>query len=249
MTDPDRSPPKAPPLSLPLAAASAFNAPVPLPHPDSEEFLRNDRHRTAQELGPVNNNHASASRSNAGLLEPSTHSKESACSSTILESLRRRPSQTTTATDVPGPEEQQLYLRRQKVWWFHGLVGFWKRHVSVTIDEGAHRDHLALERTFLGYLRTSLALAMTGVITAQLFRLQHSISPNPTIGYFILGMPLAASFMVSGMVVLLIGAYRFWRQQGAMIRGKVYTGGWEITGIMVLSILVSGLLFCYLCLS
>ena len=84
---------------------------------------------------------------------------------------------------------------------------------------------------------------MTGVITAQLFRLQHSVSPDPTIGYFVLGVPLAASFLVSGMVVLLIGTYRFWRQQGAMIRGKIYAGGWEITAIMVLSILVSGLLF------
>lgn len=107
----------------------------------------------------------------------------------------------------------------------------------------------ALERTFLSYLRTSLALAMVGVTTAQLFRLQHSLNPNPSIGYFVLGIPLAASFIGFGVVVLLVGAFRFWRQQNAMIRGRVRAGGWEITAVMVLSILVSGMLFFYLCVS
>lgn len=90
---------------------------------------------------------------------------------------------------------------------------------------------------------------MTGVITAQLFRLQHALNPDPDIGYFVFGVPLAASFIGSGMVVLLIGAFRFWRQQNAMVRGKVHAGGWEVTGIMVLVIAVSGLLFVYMVLS
>jgi uncharacterized membrane protein YidH (DUF202 family) len=46
---------------------------------------------------------------------------------------------------------------------------------------------MALERTFLDYLRTSLALVMTGVITVQLFRLQHTVAPDPRIGFFVLG--------------------------------------------------------------
>lgn len=88
---------------------------------------------------------------------------------------------------------------------------------------------------------------MTGVITAQLFRIQHSLSPNPDLGFFVLGVPLAATFIGFGMLVLLIGAFRFWRQQNAMIRGKVHAGGWEITIIMAISVLVSTLLLSYLC--
>lgn len=108
----------------------------------------------------------------------------------------------------------------------------------MTIDEGSHRDHLALERTFLGYLRTSAMLSMTGVIVAQLFRLQHTINPNLNLGFYVLGVPIASSFIGLAILVLLIGAYRFWRQQRAMIRGKIYAGGWEISLIMLLSVLL-----------
>ena len=90
---------------------------------------------------------------------------------------------------------------------------------------------------------------MTGVIIAQLFRLQHSETPNPELGYYVLGVPLAATFIAFGMVVLFIGAFRFWRQQNALARGKVHAGGWEITAIMAISILVSLCLFSYLLIS
>ncbi|KAF2266045.1 hypothetical protein CC78DRAFT_415480, partial [Lojkania enalia] len=105
---------------------------------------------------------------------------------------------------------------------------------------------IALERTFLGYLRTSLAFSFAGVIIAQLFRLQHSVNPSPDLGFFMLGKPLAAAFIGCSLVTLLFGAYRFWKQQDAMVRGKVFAGGWEITIIMAGSILVSTLLFFFL---
>lgn len=96
----------------------------------------------------------------------------------------------------------------------------------------------ALERTFLAYMRTSLALSMVGVITAQLFRLQHGVNPSSAFGYFALGIPLASAFNGAALVVVLLGAWRFWRQQNALVRGKVYAGGWEVLCIMGLSILV-----------
>ena len=80
---------------------------------------------------------------------------------------------------------------------------------------------------------------MTGIIVAQLFRLQHIANPNLNLGFFVLGVPVAASFIGLAILVLLIGAYRFWRQQRAMIRGMVYAGGWDISLIMLLSIIVS----------
>lgn len=142
--------------------------------------------------------------------------------------------------------------------WFHPVRKFWNRHVNITIEEGAHRDHLgmirsfltliftasnvssALERTFLGYLRTSLILVMTGVLTAQLFRLQHAANPNQHFGFYVVGRPLSIMFIGMAIVVVLVGAYRFWKLQNALIRGKAYTGGWEVLLIMILSILVSG---------
>jgi uncharacterized membrane protein YidH (DUF202 family) len=87
---------------------------------------------------------------------------------------------------------------------------------------------------------------MTGVVIAQLFRLQHTLTPNLSFGFFVLGIPLAASFIGFGMVVLLLGAFRFWRQQNAMVRGKVFAGGWEVGVVMCGSIVVSVSLLCLL---
>lgn len=151
-------------------------------------------------------------------------------------------------------------VREQRRWW-HPVLEWWGRHVSVKVDVAKRRDHLgmyfnhaiesvisltdalgsvhaALERTFLGYVRTSVALSMAGVTISQLFRLQHSLAPNTVFGYYVAGEPLAGCFISASIVVVLLGAIRFWRQQNAMVRGKVWAGGWEIVLIMVLSILV-----------
>ena len=116
---------------------------------------------------------------------------------------------------------------------------WWNRHVSVKVDVAYRRDHLALERTFLGYLRTSLALSMLGVIIAQLFRLQKSPNHSDTFGYYVSGIPLAACFISASIVIVLIGAVRFWRQQNAMTRGKVWAGGWEVLVTMGVGIVLA----------
>jgi len=161
--------------------------------------------------------------------------------------LSRRPSDASThVSEASTGEDLSIYsthhvqLRaRTRTKWYEGLVRQWERHVHIKVPVEKRRDHLALERTYLGYLRTSLALSMVGVIIAQLFRLQSSELPGGEIGYFVLGVPLAACFIVGSIVVIVLGAVRFWRQQTAMARGKVWAGGWEVLGIMGTGILVS----------
>jgi len=53
---------------------------------------------------------------------------------------------------------------------------FWRRQISITVPHSTCRDHLALERTFLGYLRTSLALSMLGIVVAQLLQAHSHIN-------------------------------------------------------------------------
>ncbi len=138
---------------------------------------------------------------------------------------------------------------------------FWSKHICPSIDQEALRDHLgtvisylqstftsnsetflsktALERTFLGYLRTSLALATTGIFIAQLFRLQHPSNYDAHFGLFVIGRPLSAVFICMALVVITIGAIRFWTIQSLLILGKTRSGGWELLTIMALSLLVS----------
>lgn len=74
---------------------------------------------------------------------------------------------------------------------------------------------------------------MTSVTVAQLFRLRRPAHPLPVLGhsYYVLGKPISGGLMGVAIVVCLLGVYRFWRQQNAMLRGKVYAGGYEINAI------------------
>lgn len=51
--------------------------------------------------------------------------------------------------------------------------------ISLENKGSVARDHLALERTFLAWLRTSLAFASIGIAITQLFRLNSTIQSSP----------------------------------------------------------------------
>ncbi|KAJ5247839.1 hypothetical protein N7468_002822 [Penicillium chermesinum] len=114
------------------------------------------------------------------------------------------------------------------------LCRFWTHHVTLTVPQKSNRDHLALERTFLAYIRTSVAIAMQGVVIAQLFRLQRSPMKEDRLKFYDVGIPLAVTCHAVAVVVALIGAYRFWRQQSAISRAKVHAGGWELNSVGIL---------------
>ncbi|KAF2118403.1 hypothetical protein BDV96DRAFT_385459 [Lophiotrema nucula] len=237
MNETNSPPSRLLPLELPRGVLHGASSE---PHPDSEEAVRRESIRTAQELSPIGEQSSSEHAAGIHIGQTGPRARGSLSirplsSGTSRRSSRHSHSEVSTAPDSQGPEGyhvRRYRLRRQVPHWYDPIVKFWTTHVSLTIDEGSHRDHLALERTFLGYLRTSLAFAMSGVIIAQLFRLQHSLNPNPSLGFFVLGIPLAASFICFGMVVLFFGAFRFWRQQQAMVHGKIHSGGWDIAIIM-----------------
>jgi uncharacterized membrane protein YidH (DUF202 family) len=86
---------------------------------------------------------------------------------------------------------------------------------------------IANERTFLAWIRTSIALSMLGTITAQLFRLQNAPSPTGVLSLYILAIPLACICQGAALLTTLIGGHRYWRMQNAMARGHVLAAGWE----------------------
>ncbi|KAH9221643.1 hypothetical protein DL95DRAFT_287707 [Leptodontidium sp. 2 PMI_412] len=86
------------------------------------------------------------------------------------------------------------------------------------------RDHLALERTFLAWLRTSLAFASIGIAITQLFRLNTTsaagVGNDPYQHLRQMGKPLGATFLAISIVMLFVGFHRYFESQHWIIRGK-----------------------------
>ena len=80
---------------------------------------------------------------------------------------------------------------------------------------------------------------MVGIVTTQLLQLQHVIDPSQVYGYYKISKPLGIIFQSAAFVVTMIGAHRFFKQQIAMARGKVWAGGWEVYVIMASTVVVS----------
>ncbi|KAI8051198.1 hypothetical protein BDF22DRAFT_610938, partial [Syncephalis plumigaleata] len=92
------------------------------------------------------------------------------------------------------------------------------------------RDHLANERTFLAWIRTSLSLITVGVAISQLFRLPYvnNESPNggtPLDGFRLptTGKILGSLFIGLGILFVLMAAWRYFRAQTAMTHGMFPT--------------------------
>lgn len=66
----------------------------------------------------------------------------------------------------------------------------------------------------------------------------------PAFGYFAVSIPVSVLFQSAALLTVLVGGWRFWRQQSAMAQGRVHAGGWEMMGLGVGLGLVSYLPCC-----
>ncbi|KAK6971975.1 hypothetical protein R3P38DRAFT_3379272 [Favolaschia claudopus] len=106
--------------------------------------------------------------------------------------------------------------------------------ISLVLENSGSvaRDHLASERTFLAYMRTSLAVAFAAVALLQLLTLsghtekalnQHGIvteTESPLTKLKSYTRPLAAASLVLALFVLILGVYRYFTIQLALTEGK-----------------------------
>ncbi|EXJ96397.1 hypothetical protein A1O1_01523 [Capronia coronata CBS 617.96] len=118
------------------------------------------------------------------------------------------------------------------------ITRWWRRYIEMGVPHTKCRDHLANERTYLGYLRTGQAFAILGAVIAQVLRLHHSLTPNPVIGFFVVSVPLSCVCHVTAIIISALGALRFLRYQKEMARGYAVSGGWEIKCVGILATLI-----------
>lgn len=105
------------------------------------------------------------------------------------------------------------------------------------------------ERTFLAWLRTSLAFASIGIAITQLFRLNTSLSDGndtarqaETLRH--LGKPLGATFLGISILTLFLGYKRYLLGQHWVIKGKFPASRGTITllSFIALAVIVASLI-------
>lgn len=92
-------------------------------------------------------------------------------------------------------------------------------YLSLKLEntQSVARDHLANERTFLAWLRTSLTFASVGVALTQLFRVQNFKAGSFTRAA---STVIGSLFIAGGLLVLSMGLVRFFNVQSVLQRGQ-----------------------------
>ncbi|GLB42264.1 putative protein with domain of unknown function (DUF202) [Lyophyllum shimeji] len=110
--------------------------------------------------------------------------------------------------------------------------------VSLRNSGNVARDHLACERTFLAYMRTSLMIATAGVALAQILTFTEFFFPDENTRRFrhveVCARPLGGSAVALGLLVLVIGIYRYFSVQDALVKGHIPVARIGITLIAAL---------------
>ncbi|CAG8618162.1 6286_t:CDS:2, partial [Ambispora leptoticha] len=129
----------------------------------------------------------------------------------------KNEAETETSQSISSTSNYKILPATKKAFipdWFKRKFSRMNPTLYLENQASVARDHLANERTFLAWLRTSLAFISIGVAITQLFRL--NVKPDEAK----MGKPLGVIFIVLGIVFLSFGLIRYFRSQSVMTRGK-----------------------------
>ena len=95
---------------------------------------------------------------------------------------------------------------------------------SISEDKQA-TEYLANERTFLAWVRTSIAVIGLGFVVAKFTVWLHELAvhfdPHATPPRLGASLPIGLTFMALGAVLVVLAARRYWVVNRSIVRGKV----------------------------
>ncbi|EJC98925.1 uncharacterized protein FOMMEDRAFT_170732 [Fomitiporia mediterranea MF3/22] len=141
---------------------------------------------------------------------------------------------------TPSASTRKSRIRMSPLAWLQAFSS-----VSILENTGSvARDHLACERTYLSYVRTSLTCAAIGVALVQL------VFDSDVVVSEALLHPVkvtSVSIGVLGLGIMLSAVARFFEMQNVLINGKFPVAGmvvWSIVFITgVITLITFGLIF------
>lgn len=131
----------------------------------------------------------------------------------------------TTPRPTKNPVLRTLIQLTPQQWWARN-ISLVVEHTSSGPRGGDPRDYLALERTFLSWIRTATALVSFGVVITQLFVFKKVDVRK--------GSVLGAFSSAGGILIVLIGCVRYFKQQKHLTLGNATSAGWEIMALLII---------------
>lgn len=166
---------------------------------------------------------------------------------------RSRPASQQQSSDAHPPTAADMTYSRQSEpedkdpsWWQVQAEKF--QSIELENKGSVARDHLAIERTFLAWLRTSLSFASIGIAVTQLFRLNTSLDGGidatknmDTLRQ--MGKPLGTTFLGISILTLFLGYRRYFQSQHWVMQGKfpASRGTVTIVAFVAFAIMVASL--------
>ncbi|KAM9919580.1 hypothetical protein OXX59_007840 [Metschnikowia pulcherrima] len=105
-------------------------------------------------------------------------------------------------------------------------AGFFRQYATLSLENSGAvaRDHMANERTFLAWLRTSLSLVTIGIGIVQLLKLKNESEDLSRYA-----KPLGASFVFIGIMTLVMGTLRYFRVQTMLLSSYYPASQFSVT--------------------
>jgi inner membrane protein YidH len=125
-------------------------------------------------------------------------------------------------------------------------------HATISEEKQAG-EYLANERTFLAWVRTSIAVISLGFVVTKfsvwLRELAGQLSPHPLSLRTGASLPIGVTLMVLGCLLTVLAARRYWVVNQSIVRGKVTPDHGLVIMVTVLIVLLAAAMTVYMLLT